>query len=1340
MPGKNKKKTEFEKLIQHKSSVRTRGYLNQEEIRILAEKLVREEKGVLSGLPPQEATRMLQELRMHQIELEMQNEEMQRVQLELEKSNSKYFELYDLAPVGYCTLDEKGVIQEVNLTLAEMLKGDRNILERKPLSKFILNEDRDVYYKCFRKPFSSQAPISCEVRLARLDGGCTWARLNASAGTNTQEKSLKLVVIDIDENKKYEKEILDKKAETERQKHIIQEAQKATNMGYWEYDIANDIVTLSDEALNILEITGSEFPVQVQSIIDLIHPEDRHDFATLYEEHINDGSDMNLQCRIISLKTKKTKHIHIRGQMRDCRDGHCRSSLGVVFEITDYKLAGEKLKQKEKDYTYLLTFMGEGLMYLDSQLNIVNANPLAFNILGYDDKQERPKTLMDCDPRFLDEQREEISFQDLPPVTAMKTGMPVKNFVMGRYTFAGDMQWFLVNAEPCFSENDKILSRIIVRFTDITVMKNASEELRKSEETFRKLVENLPGVVYMCKGDPDYTMLYVNNEIQKICGYSADEFLKQDISIAGLFHPDDVEFIRNSVNNAVEKRESFHITYRLQDKSGYWKWVEEWGEGFFEDDRLLFIVGFIADITDKKEIEHELQKTKETLEQAGKVARVGVFELDADREVLYLSPVIRDILSVSAESELTLEKAFNMYKEGENREKVMEAVSKSVKNGDPFDLEAELITCDGEKRWVRAAGTSEFFKGKFSRLYGTLHDITEYRAVQMAYQARERDYLKLFKTMSMGVTYLDIEGRILDVNPAAEEIFGIKRENLVGLKYSDASWNMVDEDGNVIPVEKMPVTLALKDASSVRNRVIGIQPCGKKQVSWLMVNVEPEYSGNSKTPFRYVSTFVNITERRLAEQERTARMAAEASNKAKSAFLSNMSHEIRTPLNAILGFSQVMQRDQSLSLKQHEHLNIILRNGRYLLELINNVLEMSKIEAGGVSATMNDFSLQDMLDELEKIFLLQARQKGLQLLMEKEENVPLFIHSDESKLRQIFLNLLGNAVKMTDSGGIAVRIKCVAQGDGLNVDPENLLLRVEIEDSGPGIAADDLERIFSSFTQAKNGEAAGGTGLGLAISRGLVELLGGSLKVKSREGQGTCFYLDIPVKPAREVTPGEIKKEGRVIGLENSTEQFRILVVDDQPDNLALVRELLTPVGFEIFTAQGGEEAIEIFQQVEPHLILMDMRMPGMDGYETTARIKSTKLGRKIPVVAVTASAFVDDEKRIRASGVDGYVRKPFRQEVLYAEIKRHLELNYTCVLDEELDGAGFMSEEIVPEDMSLLPEGLAQNMLDAISSGDIITLKKLITQVGNIDHRVSRGLMKLAKKYDYEKLISLLQ
>lgn len=1340
MTDKNRKNTKSEKFSQDKGSLNPGGYLDQEQLQILAEKLVREENIELSGLDPQEATRMLQELRMHQVELEMQNEEMQKVQLELEKSNSKYFELYDLAPAGYCTLDEKGIIQEVNLTLTDMLKVDRKALEHKPLLKFILNEDQDVYYKNFRKSFSSHTPMSCEVRLARLDGGYTWARLNASVETNLQEKFLKLVVIDIDENKKYEKEILDQKAETERQKHIVQEAQKAANMGCWEYDVINDLLIFSDEALNILEINSSEFPGKIQDIIEMIHPQDRYDFETSYKDHINHGSDMNLQCRIISLKTKTTKHIHIRGQMRQCRSGQCRSSLGVLLEITDSKIAGEKLKQKEKEYAHLLTYMGEGLMYVDSHLNIIDANPLALSILGCEDKQERTETLTDCDLQFFNEQRREISFQDLPPVIAMNTGLPVKNIVMGRHTPTGNMQWLLVNAEPFFRKGDETPSRIIVKFSDITAMKNASEELRKSEQTFRKLVENLPGVVYMCKNDPELTMLYINNEIQEICGYSADEFLRREISITKLFHPDDADLIRDSVDNAIENREPFYITYRLQDKSGRWKWVEERGEGFFQDDELLFIVGFIADITDIKQTQYELQKTKDTLEQAGKVARVGVFELGADKKMFYLSPVARDILSIAADVEFTLEKGFSMFREGESREKAIAAVSKAINNGDPFDFEAELIACTGEKRWVRAAGTPEFFKGQFSRLYGTLHDITIYTAVQLAYQARERDYLKLFETMAMGVTYLDLEGRILDVNPAAEEIFGVKREHLLGLKYSDPSWNMVDEDGNSIPVEKMPVTLALKQASSVRNNVIGIQPSGRKEISWLMVNVEPEYSNNSKTPFRYVSTFINITGRRLAEQERTARIAAEASNKAKSAFLSNMSHEIRTPLNAILGFSQVMQRDKSLSLKQHEHLNIILRNGRYLLELINNVLEMSKIEAGGVRTTMTDFSLHDMLDELEKVFLFQARQKGLQMLMERDQNVPRFIHSDESKLRQIFLNLIGNAVKMTDSGGVAVRLKCVAQKDNFNADSENLFLQAEIEDSGPGIAADDLERIFSSFTQAKHGETAGGTGLGLAISRGLVELLGGSLKVKSSEGHGTCFYLEVPVRSAREVIPKEIKRECRIIGLENSTEPFRILVVDDQPDNLFLVRELLTPVGFEIFMAHGGEEAIETFQKVEPHLILMDMRMPRMDGYEATARIKSTELGRKIPVVAVTASAFVDDEKKILASGVDGYVRKPFRQEVLYAEIKRHLELNYTCVFEEELESTNSVSVEITHEDMSLLPDGLVQNMLNAVSSGDIIALKKLIAHVENIDRRVATGLMRLAKKYDYEKLISLLQ
>jgi len=345
--------------------------------------------------------------------------------------------------------------------------------------------------------------------------------------------------------------------------------------------------------------------------------------------------------------------------------------------------------------------------------------------------------------------------------------------------------------------------------------------------------------------------------------------------------------------------------------------------------------------------------------------------------------------------------------------------------------------------------------------------------------------------------------------------------------------------------------------------------------------------------------------RRARERAVKARKQADAANLAKSEFLANMSHELRTPLNAILGFAQILEHDPLLTLQQAGHVRTITRSGVHLLKLINDILDMSKIEAGRTTLYETAFCLNDLLDDLEMMFRSRADAKGLQLLMERSEGVPSYVTADEGKLRQILVNLMGNAVKLTDAGGVTVRVRADSV-EGKTVEGnESMRLVVEVEDSGPGIPEKDVDRIFDAFQQSDSGVKAGGAGLGLAISRKFVEMMGGQLTVTSQVGKGSCFRFGVLVKSAEDVSELEQTVPRRVVGLAPGTGPFRILVVDDIPTNRALLQALLQPLGFEIVEASNGVEALEIFDQWSPHAVLMDMRMPVMDGYEATRRIKS---------------------------------------------------------------------------------------------------------------------------------------
>ena len=402
----------------------------------------------------------------------------------------------------------------------------------------------------------------------------------------------------------------------------------------------------------------------------------------------------------------------------------------------------------------------------------------------------------------------------------------------------------------------------------------------------------------------------------------------------------------------------------------------------------------------------------------------------------------------------------------------------------------------------------------------------------------------------------------------------------------------------------------------------------------------------------------DVTERKRYEQ------SLQQANRAKSVFLANMSHEIRTPMNAILGFSQLMLRDQDLTPRQCQYLGTINRSGEHLLALINDILEMSKIEAGRTTLNPSTFDLPVLLKDLEMMFRVRTDEKKLSFSVETIGDVPRYIVTDINKLRQVFINVLGNAVKFTEQGGIGVRVR--ADRDGA-AGPR---LRVEIEDTGPGISPDDQDKLFRHFEQTKTGQQAGtGTGLGLAISREFVRLMGGDITVSSQVGKGSVFVIHLPLKEGEAQAVQAKDKPRHVLGLRPGQATCRVLIADDIEDNRQLLAQLLAPVGFEIRLATNGAEAVREFEQWRPHLILMDFRMPVMDGHEAIRRIRAMPGGKDPKIIAVTASAMDENRQELMEIGADDFIGKPFREAELFQKIHAHVGVEY--VYAEDVRGRG---------------------------------------------------------------------
>ncbi|MCG6191105.1 hybrid sensor histidine kinase/response regulator [Maribellus maritimus] len=681
-----------------------------------------------------------------------------------------------------------------------------------------------------------------------------------------------------------------------------------------------------------------------------------------------------------------------------------------------------------------------------------------------------------------------------------------------------------------------------------------------------------------------------------------------------------------------------------------------------ENGKVVGTFGISRNITDKKLAEQQRNESEEKFRLIVENQGEGVGIMDENEVFLFANPEAHRIFGL--EKDQLINQSLLKFISDDIVEQIKNETEKRIQ-GQSSKYEIEIIRPSGEKRQILVTSTPYVKNNnEFVGTFGVFRDITEQKEVEKILKERDLILTKMTERVP-GVVYQyqlypDGSSKFPYASYGIANIYGVSPEEVRhdGSKVFD----VIHKDDLSAVSESIQKSFDSLEPWEFEYRVI----LPKKGLRWLSGEAMPEkMNDGSVLWYGYIH---DITERKNFESKLLhAKQQAEDANKAKSEFLANMSHEIRTPMNSILGFSEVLL-NTAKDEKQKGYLKTILSSGNTLLSLINDILDLSKIEAGKIEISPEPVNLKILIREIGKVFEQKAEGKGIELIIDLDEDFPENINIDEIRIRQILFNIVGNAVKFTSKGYVRIELRLTDRTE------EHVCFDISVSDTGIGIAKKDTERIFESFSQ-QSGHAARqyeGTGLGLSISKKLCALMNGNISVKSQEGEGSTFIVSFTgVFYSNEVLPEKDFNEwaDSAIYFEPAT----ILVVDDIKYNRELVFSYLENFNFNLLEAENGESCISLVKNNRPDLILMDIRMPGIDGYQTTQILKKSENNSALPIVAFTASIMKSETERIRKF-FDGYLQKPVQQRQLVLELARHLK--HKILKSENLNAENGESEK----------------------------------------------------------------
>ncbi|MBM7420381.1 MULTISPECIES: response regulator [Chryseobacterium] len=801
-------------------------------------------------------------------------------------------------------------------------------------------------------------------------------------------------------------------------------------------------------------------------------------------------------------------------------------------------------------------------------------------------------------------------------------------------------------------KSNQELSEIFCFGINITAQTEEKRQLESSERRFRSFFENAIGLMSM--HDMEGNIISVNEKGRETLHYSIDEV--KNLNLRDLVPEHNWPSLNQYLDRINKNKEDFG-TMILKAKNGveqiwmYHNVVE------IDEEGKPYVISTALNVTERMTLEKDLIHTKKMLEQTSSVAQVGGWEVNLKKDTVFWSQSTKEIHKISNDFQPNLENAIGFYKE-DSRERVKFLFNRAVTEGVPYDDEFQLVRNDGVTIWVRVKGIPEFENGVCNRVYGIIQDIDVFKNMFLDIAKKEAMMQSFVTYVPVAVAMFDKDLNYISVSSRWRGEFKMDEADIIGKNLFVVSPN--------IPEERKEIYLAALQGKTYINEDFAISVDGKEEIQHFDLKVGPWYLSDNEIGGVIVSV-KNITNSVHTNEElKNAKKMADIASKAKSEFLANMSHEIRTPLNGVIGFSDLLLKTP-LNDIQTQYLNYINESGENLLNIINDILDFSKIESGKMELLIEKSDVYDMVSQVINVILYQSQKKNIELLLNIEQGLPKTLLLDESRLKQILINLLGNAVKFTGQGEIELKV------EKLRMDDSNIALRFSVRDTGIGIPIEKQKHIFDAFTQENSSisKRYGGTGLGLTISNNILGYMGSHLSLISTPEKGSVFFFDIEI-------PYEISelKEDDDLAIK------KVLVVDDNEANRIILQHMLTYKNIESTLAANGMEALQILLKGEHFdVILMDYHMPIISGLETIDKIKQlfNERNETSPLVILhTSSEEHDVINSFRKEDNSYFLLKPIKSDDLYKTLRRVAQNNVievTAPQHSEKKQLSFMKE-----------------------------------------------------------------